>query len=133
MCILFLSCLIVYINVCVHFVSFIITQFPLYVVCTSVLCYRYGFIHVYLYVLYFVVAMIFVEYFTVQWTWAFNTDPEGLMYLVSNPPAHKYESFCGMNTNNCLIISILLPISSRGIWEQKSRARYVGVLHMSIL
>jgi hypothetical protein len=83
--ILFLFCLIVYANVYLHFVSFIIIQFQLYMGCTSVLRFRYDFIYFYLYVLYFVVAMIFVVCFTVQWTWAFNTDPEGFMYLVSNP------------------------------------------------
>jgi hypothetical protein len=104
----FLFCLIVCINVYFHFFSFIITQFQLCMVCTSVLCYRYDFIHFYLYVPYFIVAVIFVGCFTVQRIWAFNTNPEGLMYLVSNPRGHKYELFCGMNINNCLIISILL-------------------------
>lgn len=88
-------------------------------VCTSVLCHRYDYIHFYLYIPYFVFAMIFVECFTVQWTWAFNMDPEGLMYLVSNPRGHKYELFCGMNINNCLIISILLGISSLAVRKQK--------------
>lgn len=85
------------------------------------------------YVLYFVVAMIFVGCFTVQWTWAFNTDPEGLMYLVSNPRGHEYELFCGMNINNCLIIIILFPgTSGRAVRKQKSRKRYIGVLHLSV-
>lgn len=41
------------------------------------------------------------------------------MYLVSNPRAHKYESVCGVNINNCLIISILLGLLGRAVCKQK--------------
>jgi hypothetical protein len=81
----------------------------------------------------YVIAMICAGCFTVQWTWTFNTDPEGL-YLGSSPRGRKYELFCGMNINNPLIISILLGMSGSVAWKQRntSRGRCVGVPHLSI-
>jgi len=57
------------------------------------------------------------------------------MYLVSNPQAHKYESVCGVNINNRLIISILLGLPGRSVWKQKQveRERDIGFLNLLVL
>jgi len=58
------------------------------------------------------------------------------MYLVSNPQAHKYESVCGVNINNRLIISILLGLAGRAVWKQKQVESDIyigGVLNLLVL
>jgi hypothetical protein len=89
--------------------------------CTSVSFYHYSFINICLDVLCVVLQLQFLLCaFTVPWTcaWTSNRDPEGLMYLVSGPQGHKFESFWGININNCLIISILLGLWYSSIWKQ---------------